>query len=393
MIIMMESGPIELNAPNGQDLMILGLPDELLLDIFYYLDSETLQQIGWTCKTFYRLWTNEYFWKRLLQRDFPHLEEKGNWHSLNYKKEYLRRTKNYPWCQRSISRFQHIRTLGHGTFVSKYVCLDLDKDEVVVAQKLSLAGEKLGSIYDLRECQILSKIKHPNILQLKEVVLTEIVNHFYSIYEYIDSERTALEYMPFMEKIHIQSVCRQLLEALNWLHQNQIVHRDLKPSNVLIDSKGRVKLKEFSMAGLASEPINDSYVGTLWYRAPEVIFEDISSSFSLDVWGFGCFLAELLLKLPLFPAFNQVRLLDYILSVCGTPTEEDRKRFKKSGTLISLLRHHDQTDSFKNCDTEFVQILTSIFQWIPEKRPTCQQILSYPVFRYCQFPVPISFNK
>lgn len=43
----------------------------------------------------------------------------------------------------------------------------------------------------------------------------------------------------------IQVVCKQTLEALNYLHDNKIIHRDLKAGNILFTLDGDIKLGEF----------------------------------------------------------------------------------------------------------------------------------------------------
>jgi mitogen-activated protein kinase 15 len=49
------------------------------------------------------------------------------------------------------------------------------------------------------------------------------------------------------------------------------------------------------------DPVLTDYVATRWYRAPEVLLGTPKYSFSIDIWGFGCILAEMYISTPLFP--------------------------------------------------------------------------------------------
>lgn len=56
-----------------------------------------------------------------------------------------------------------------------------------------------------------------------------------------------------------ETVCRfysaQMLIGIEYLHAMKVVHRDIKPENVLIDANGYIKLADFGMAKIATEPL------------------------------------------------------------------------------------------------------------------------------------------
>ena len=73
----------------------------------------------------------------------------------------------------------------------------------------------------------------------------------------------------------LQSVTKQLLHALNYIHYNGIVHRDIKPENILVCSNDPfvVKLSDFGLSKMIDEEDKAALVtfcGTLLYCAPEV---------------------------------------------------------------------------------------------------------------------------
>ncbi|XP_015688254.1 uncharacterized protein LOC102718785 isoform X2 [Oryza brachyantha] len=91
----------------------------------------------------------------------------------------------------------------------------------------------------------------------------------------------------------IQSIARQCLEALVYLHHLRIIHCDLKPENILIKSYSRCEIKIIDLG--SSCFLTDNlclYVQSRSYRAPEVIL-GLPYDQRIDIWSLGCILAEL----------------------------------------------------------------------------------------------------
>lgn len=104
---------------------------------------------------------------------------------------------------------------------------------------------------------------------------------------------------------HAKNIFKQILKATASIHNNFIMHRDLKPANIVLDNGAGENLKiiDFGMAkevkwnpklSLTNE------VGTLYYRAPELLDGGTKYTKSIDIWAVGCIFYELLTKLPLF---------------------------------------------------------------------------------------------
>eukprot|EP00993_Chasmostoma_nieuportense_P000778 NODE_1714_length_1405_cov_15.884977_g1628_i0.p1 GENE.NODE_1714_length_1405_cov_15.884977_g1628_i0~~NODE_1714_length_1405_cov_15.884977_g1628_i0.p1 ORF type:complete len:280 (-),score=56.57 NODE_1714_length_1405_cov_15.884977_g1628_i0:80-919(-) len=98
--------------------------------------------------------------------------------------------------------------------------------------------------------------------------------------------------------------CRQILQGLAYLHENGIVHRDIKGDNILITEAGSAKLADFGCSKrigqitLTDEAATNSFVGTPFWMAPEVIIDNAGFDVKADVWSLGCTVVECLTGKP-----------------------------------------------------------------------------------------------
>lgn len=93
----------------------------------------------------------------------------------------------------------------------------------------------------------------------------------------------------------IFSIVKNILIALNFMHQKNIIHGDLKLSNILLDDKDNAYLCDFSNSFFKDTCVQE--VGTIWYRAPEYCIPNVSNYMidtPSDIWSLGiCFLSML----------------------------------------------------------------------------------------------------
>lgn len=78
------------------------------------------------------------------------------------------------------------------------------------------------------------------------------------------------------------------------------------------------QLADFGLARRLSDVPADltNRVITLWYRPPELLLGATRYGPTVDSWGVGCILAEIIIGKPLFPAKVELEQLDLILQVC-----------------------------------------------------------------------------
>lgn len=111
-----------------------------------------------------------------------------------------------------------------------------------------------------------------------------------------DSLRSVLNKYKRFEENMIRIYTRQILQGLEYLHQQNTVHRDIKCSNILVYPNGQVKLADFGVAKQMSQSLANSCKGTLLYMAPEMIEPPADSrryGLAVDIWSLGCTIIEM----------------------------------------------------------------------------------------------------
>jgi serine/threonine protein kinase len=106
----------------------------------------------------------------------------------------------------------------------------------------------------------------------------------------------------------------EIVLGLEHLHSEGVAYRDLKPENILLDSDGHIRLCDFGLAkmGVADpEKGAHSMCGTPEYLAPEVL-ERKGHGYSVDWWGLGMVLYEMLTGLPPWYTTDRVKLYERV---------------------------------------------------------------------------------
>ncbi|CCG81014.1 PAK-related kinase Nak1 [Taphrina deformans PYCC 5710] len=98
-----------------------------------------------------------------------------------------------------------------------------------------------------------------------------------------------------IEEKYIAIIVREVLAALNYIHRADIIHRDVKAANILVTNDGRVQLCDFGVAAqlAANHFKRNTFVGTPYWMAPEVISDGLSYNYKADIWSLGITIYEI----------------------------------------------------------------------------------------------------
>jgi len=228
---------------------------------------------------------------------------------------------------RSADLYRKLNKISEGTYGVVYRAQDVETDEIVALKQIKLVNPKEGFPQtSLREIQILLRLDHPNIVDVREVVVGPTSRHIFMAMEYMEHElQKLLDEMPQPFKPpEVKTLMKQLLSALEYMHSRWVSHRDVKTQNLLFSNRGYLKLCDFGLARPFGDPLQryTSNVVTLWYRSPELILgEKIYDPKAVDVWSAGCVFGEILTRKPFFNGKTEVEQLQKIYTIVGVPTE------------------------------------------------------------------------
>lgn len=309
-----------------------------------------------------------------------------------------RRNEFFAPC-RYVDCYRRLNFIDEGTYGTVFRARDVETKQIYALKQVKFDRDKNGfPVTALREINTLFSTSHPNIINLREVVVSPKLDKVYLVMEYAPHDLASL--LERMERPYsaseTKSLMRQLLSGISHLHHKWAIHRDIKPSNILLNHEGVLKICDFGLARHYSDPPSKSTpsVVTLWYRPPELLLGETQYSTGVDMWAAGCIFAELLLKRPLFQGKTELDQLSQIVQVLGAPTEARWNGFEqlpyaqrfhfKGAPRESRLR---QTLAKANCATESATDLAErLFDYDPAKRISAENALRHAYFS--ELPAP-----
>ncbi len=190
-------------------------------------------------------------------------------------------------------------TIGEGAFAKVKVAVHIQTNEKV-AIKILDKEKTLKEEDDInrvqKEIDILKKLKHKNIIQLYEIM--ESKKNLYIVMEYCEGKEL-FEYIVKRKKLSEIEACKffqEMMDALEYLHENNITHRDLKPENLLLDYKRSIKISDFGLSTIknSEHSLLGTPCGTPNYAPPEMLRGDEYNGLFSDIWSCGIILYAML---------------------------------------------------------------------------------------------------
>lgn len=187
--------------------------------------------------------------------------------------------------QGTFAKVYHARNMGSGQSVAIKI---IDKEKVL----------RVGLIDQIkREISVMRLVRHPNIVQLYEVMASK--TKIYFAMEYVKGGELFNKVAKGkLKEDAARKYFQQLIGAVDFCHSRGVYHRDLKPENLLLDEIGDLKVSDFGLSALWESRRQDGLLhttcGTPAYVAPEVINKKGYDGAKADIWSCGVILFVLL---------------------------------------------------------------------------------------------------
>ncbi|VDN05123.1 unnamed protein product [Thelazia callipaeda] len=253
--------------------------------------------------------------------------------------------------------------IGDGAFGNVYRARSkLDPNKIAAAKAMELDDDESQDV--MVEVSILTQCKHPNIVELYDAFT--MGNRVTLLLEYCGGgavDSIMMELSRHLTEQQIHYIMKEILKALDFLHNKNVIHRDLKAGNVLLTSDARVKLADFGVSALCKDAreVRSTFIGTPYWMAPEVMvcetFPEKHYSKLADIWSFGITLIEMAEEKPPYAEMNPAKVIFKVIKA-EPPTLE------RPSLWSSNFRH----------------VIARCLMKDPVYRPTAANLLEHPFF-------------
>ncbi|AWP09238.1 putative mitogen-activated protein kinase 14A-like [Scophthalmus maximus] len=284
-------------------------------------------------------------------------------------------------------RYTALRSVGSGAYGTVCSASDQKAKEKVAIKKLYRPFQSLTHAKRAyRELRLLRHIQHENVICLLDVFTPDFAlekfQTFYMVMPFVAQDLGHIMKRRRLSERIITYLFYQLLRGLKYIHSAGIIHRDLKPGNLAVNENCELKILDFGLARQTESEMT-GYVVTRWYRAPEVIFNWMHYTQTVDVWSAACILAEMITSQVLFPGHDSIDQLKKILRLTGTPDSSlvQRMQSKDAQSYVQGLpaqKKKNFKEVFPSLDENAVDLMEGMLLLDPEMRLTAKQGLSHP---------------
>ena len=269
--------------------------------------------------------------------------------------------------------------LGRGSFgaVYKAKCDQLPcaakvlHDHMLITQKAQV--DRIVEQFR-RECEFLSNIRHPHIVQylgMKQILEFKLP---VLIMELLEESLTMMleqskQPLPYSLEVDL---CHDVALAIAYLHSNDIIHRDLSSNNVLLTAGKKAKVTDFGMSKIidatSSPALHTMCPGTLPYMPPEALSEPPSYTVKLDCFSEGVLMVQVCSRQTprqgeRMRHMEQIRSTHPLLPIaknCLQDNQHDRPSAEELCTILAALKEKpDYTKSIlpTKVDPQYAQEL------------------------------------
>ena len=208
--------------------------------------------------------------------------------------------------------YTKLKKIGRGASADVFIVRH-KKTEIDYAVKIIDVSIQQRHCLLVSEIQVLMESNHPNVIRYVESYLVGSI--LWIVMEYMEKGALVdLISSKTFSEVQIAAVCREVIQALVYLHEHEIIHRDIKSDNILIGRDGQVKVSDFGQcARLVEKRRRRTMVGTPYWMAPEVIRQK-RYNYSADIWSLGILTMEMIQGEPPYISKYPIEALYMIVS-------------------------------------------------------------------------------